>query len=89
MSRTGHYLSPGKGGGWRILGGITWFLGEQKGASVVTENPKGGITENFGRIQRGRPLKFANMENEDIMGGGGWGDRESHQMLLGGITSVK
>ena len=24
-----------------------------KGGSVVTENPKGGIAENFGRIQRG------------------------------------
>ena len=29
-------------GGRKILGGITWFLGEQKGESVVTENPKGG-----------------------------------------------
>ena len=36
---------------FEILGGIIWFLGEQKGGSVVTENPKGGITENFGRIQ--------------------------------------
>ena len=26
---------------------------EQKEGSVVTENPKGGITENFKRIQRG------------------------------------
>ena len=34
-------------------GGVTRFLGEQKGGSVVTENPKGGVTENFGRIQRG------------------------------------
>ena len=33
--------------------GITLFLGEQKGGSVVTENPKGEITKNFGRIQRG------------------------------------
>ena len=40
-------------GGRRILVGITSFLGEQKGGSVVTENPKGGIAENFGRIQRG------------------------------------
>ena len=31
-------------------GGITWFLREQKGGWVVTENPKEGITENFGRI---------------------------------------
>ena len=30
--RTVYYLSPGEGdGGRRILGGITWFLGEQKG----------------------------------------------------------
>ena len=48
---TGHYLSPGVGGG-RILGGITCFLGERKGGSVVTENPKGEVTDNFGRIQR-------------------------------------
>ena len=27
--------------------------GGQKGGSVETENPKGEITENFGRIQRG------------------------------------
>ena len=38
------------GGG---LWGITWFLEEKRGGSVVTENPKGGISENFGRIQRG------------------------------------
>ena len=41
------------GGGGRILGGITWFLGEQKGGSVVTEFAKRGITESFVRIQRG------------------------------------
>ena len=66
----------GGGGGF---GGITWFLGKQKGGSVVTENPKRGITETFGRIQRGEPLKFAwKMKTW-------WGrDRESHQMLLGG-----
>ena len=63
--------------------GITWFLGEQKGGSAVTENPKGRITENFGRIQGG-PLKFV----WKIKSWGG-GDRESHQKLLGGITSVK
>ena len=28
------------------------IVGEQKEGSVVTENPKGGIAENFGRIQR-------------------------------------
>ena len=41
------------------MGGITLFLGEKKAGSVVTENPKGGINENFGRIQRGEPLRFA------------------------------
>ena len=29
-----------------------------KGGSVVTENPKGGIAENFGRIQRGDHSNF-------------------------------
>ena len=42
-----------RGAGRGIWGGITRRLGEQKGGSVVTENPKGGITGNFGRIQRG------------------------------------
>ena len=36
----------------RILGGIIWFLGDQKGGSVVTENPKGEKAENFGRIHK-------------------------------------
>ena len=69
--------------GRRILEGITCFLGEQKGGSVVTENPKAGIAENLGRIQSGDPQIC--LENEDV----GGGDRESHQKLLGGITSVK
>ena len=54
------------------------------GGSVVTENPKGGIAEIFGRIQRGTTQ--IRLENEDKRGGG---DRESHQKLLGRITSVK
>ena len=80
---TGHYLSPGGGGG-EFGGRINWFLGEQKEGSVVTEKPKGGITENFGRIQRGTTQIC--LENQDI---GGKGDGKSHQILLGGITSVK
>ena len=86
---TGHYLSPEGGGGGageeRCGGfwGITWFLEEQKGGSVLTEKRKGGVTENFGRIQRGGTQ--ISLENEDLRGG----DRESHQMFLGGITSVK
>ena len=43
------------GGGAGYFGGITRRLGEQKGGSVVTENPKGGITENF---QRGNHSNF-------------------------------
>ena len=53
-------------GGRRILGGITWFLGEQKGGSVVLEKLKGEITENFGRIQRGGIC----LENERMGSGG-------------------
>ena len=64
-------------------GGGPWFLGEQKGGSVVTENPIEGIAENFGRIQRGTTQIC--LENEDM----GKGDRESHQKILEGITSVK
>ena len=40
-------------GGEGGVGGVTWFLGEQKGGSVVIENPKAGVTEDFARIQRG------------------------------------
>ena len=50
---TGHYVSPWGSEAEDFAGGITRFLEEQKGGSVVTENPKGGITEIFGRIQRG------------------------------------
>ena len=45
--------------------------------SVVAENPKGGIAENFGRIQRGTTQIC--LEKED-MGDGGWG--------RGGIAKV-
>ena len=66
---TGHYLSPGRGGGWSegFIGGITSFLGEQKGGSDVTENPKGGITDNLGKIQR------EDHSNLLAWGGGGHG----------------
>ena len=59
-------------------------MGEKKGGSVVAKNPKGGIAENFGRIQRGEPLKFA--LKMKTYGGGG---RESHKKLLRGISLVK
>ena len=60
--------------------GITSFLGEQKGGSVVTENPKGGIAENFGRIQRGATIQIC-LENEDI--GEGGGTRKSSTVIRG------
>ena len=64
----------------RILWGITWFLGEQKGRSVVTENPKGGIAENFGKMKRG--------DHSSLLGkwryGGGGCNRESHQSYYWG-----
>ena len=68
------------GGGWTILGGFSWFLGEQKGGSVVTENPKGGITENLGKIQR-RTTQIC-LENEDMEGGGG--SRKTSTVIRGG-----
>ena len=52
-------------GGEDFFGGDHLILGEQKWGSVVTENPKEGITQIC-------------LESE-----------ESHQMLLGEITSVK
>ena len=74
----------GRGGGILGGGGGHLILEEQKGGSVVTENPKGGIAENFGRIQT--------VGHSNLLGK--WGhvgrrDRESHQKLLWGITSVK
>ena len=51
---------------------------------METENPRGGIAENFGRIQRG---DYSNLLGKSRHKGGG--DRGSHQMSLGGITSVK
>ena len=46
---TGHYLSRGGGGSRRILGGDHLIFRRTEGGSAQ----KGGITENFGRIQRG------------------------------------
>ena len=41
------------GGGAGNFRGNHLSFGRTKGGSVVTENPKGGITGNIGRIQRG------------------------------------
>ena len=83
---TGHNLLPERGGGG---GGIEDFrgnhlmFGRTEGGISRNWEPKGRIAENFERIQKGTSQIC--LENEDIRG---W-DRESHQNLLGGITSVK
>ena len=59
--------------------------GGGKGGSVVTENPKGGSLKSLEGFRGGTTQ--IRLENEDKRGGGG--DRESHQKLLGRITSVK
>ena len=51
-------------------------MGEEKGGAVVTENPEGGISENFGRIQRGITQMF--LENED---GGVGGSQKSSKVI--------
>ena len=57
---------------------------------VITENPKGEIAENFGRIQGGiTQICLENDKGQDKTDKRCRGDRESHQKLLGGITSVK
>ena len=60
------------------------------GGSVVTENPKGGIAENFKRIQRGASQIC--LKNEDMGGGGSrklskfiTGDHFSKVTFKGGI----
>ena len=40
-------------GGAKNFGGDHLTFRRTKGGLVVTENPKGGVTENVGRIQRG------------------------------------
>ena len=70
---------------------ITGLLGKQKGGSVVTENRKGRITDNFGRIQTGGTQIC--WENIDKWGGGGiakvikcyQGDHFSEVTFKGGI----
>ena len=63
-----YHLMGWGGGGQRILGGITWFLGEQKGGSVITENPKGGSLKTSEEF-RGGTTQIC-LENEDMGGGG-------------------
>ena len=64
-------------------GGDHLIFRRTKEGSVVNEDPKGGVTENFGRIQK--EATQICLENEDMAGGGG---RESYQMSLGRVTSL-
>ena len=71
----------GRGG---FFGGDHLIFRKTKGGSVVTENPKGGITKNFARIQRGHHL---NLLGKGRHGGGeGW---QKSPNVIRGITSVK
>ena len=71
--------------GGEYLGGRGHLIFRRtKEVSVGTEDPKGGVNENFGRIQK--EATQICLENEDI--GGGGGDRESYQMFLGRVTSL-
>ena len=61
--------AAGGGGGGGVARGILEgdrFIsgGLKMGGSVVTENPKGEIAENFGRIIRGGTTQIC-LENED------------------------
>ena len=77
------FIAKGGWGGAGNFRGDHLSFGRTKGGSVVTENPKGGIT---GKDSEGEPLKFAWKMKTWRAGG----DREKHQKLLGGqITSVK
>ena len=60
------------------------FRGTKGGISRNREPKRGGSLKLW-KDSKGAPLKFA----WKMKTWGGGGDRESHQMLLGGITSVK
>ena len=73
--------------GWRwILGGITYFLGKQKGGSVVTENSKvkRGDRWKLWKDSEGGPLNIA-WKMKTWWGGK---SRKSSKVIRG-ITSVK
>ena len=57
------------GGGGGIFGRITWVLGERKGESVVTENPKGGSLKTLEGFRGGTTqicLENEGMEEEGM-----------------------
>ena len=60
------------GGGWRVLGGGHLIFRRTEGGSVVIESPKGGITENFGKIQGGTTQIYLDNAKHE-------GDHDSYQ----------
>ena len=69
-----------------------WGGGEEiRGDHFIFGRTKGGISPKGGSLKTLEGFKEGTtqicLENKDMWGGGG--DRESHQKLLGGITSVK
>ena len=69
----------GEGGERRILGGITWFLGEQKGDQSQLRNQKGESLKTLKGFKGGTTQIY--LENEDK-----GGDRESHQKVITGFS---
>ena len=68
------------GGGAEDFRGITWFLGKQKGGSVVTENPKGGSLKTLEGFREG--------DQSNLLGKlrhGGGGSRKSSKLLGGSL----
>ena len=59
------FISGGEGGAKDFGGGDYMIFRKTRGGSVVTENPKGGIAENFGRIQKGASRKSSNVIRGD------------------------
>ena len=80
----GHYLSAEKGGG-----GVEGFRGDHlifgrtKGVTVVTDNPKGGIAGDFGRLGI-KTWEEGSRKSFKVTGGGG-GDHFGDVTFKGGI----
>ena len=68
--------------GGRILAGITWFLGEQKGGSFVIENPKEGWSLKTLKGFRWGTTQIC-LENEDMREG----SRTSSNVIRGDHSS--
>ena len=70
------YRLEGDEGCWE--GDHLIFRRTKQGGSVVTENSKGGITENFGRIQRGDHSNLLTWKMKT------WGASRKSSKVIGG-----